>query len=127
MRKDILNQIKLLKEDMRLLNKSELARRFNCNRRTVDKYLNKVNCSSRKSREVKSKLDGYKETVVDKIDNYGSTAMAIYKFIQKKGYEGGYQTVNNFVKTHKKSEVKKATIRFDTSPGLQAQVDWKKI
>lgn len=126
MRKDILNQIKLLKEDMRLLNKSELARRFNCNRRTVDKYLNEVNCSSRKSREVKSKLDGYKETVVDKIDNYGSTAMAIYKFIQKKGYEGGYQTVNNFVKTHKKSEVKKATIRFDTSPGLQVQVDWKK-
>ncbi|WP_202708633.1 IS21 family transposase [Sporosalibacterium faouarense] len=124
MRKDVANQIKLLKEDTVLLNKSELARRFNCNRRTVDKYLKEVD-SSRKSREVKSKLDGFKEVVIDKVDNYGSNSMAVFKFIEKKGYEGGYQTVNNFVKNHKKSEIKKATIRFDTSPGLQAQVDWK--
>lgn len=125
MRKDVSNQIKLLKEEVYLLNKSELARRFNCDRRTVDKYINKSGDLSRKSREVKSKLDAYKEIVIDKVDNYGSNSMAVFKFIQKKGYEGGYQTVNNFVKNHRKSEVKKATIRFDTSPGLQAQVDWK--
>ncbi|WP_202708469.1 IS21 family transposase [Sporosalibacterium faouarense] len=107
------------------MNKSELARRFNCDRRTVEKYINSSGDVSRKSREVKSKLDEYKEIVIDKVDNYGSKSMAIFKFIQKKGYEGGYQTVNNFVKSHRKSEIKKATIRFDTSPGLQAQVDWK--
>ena len=118
MRKDVSNQIKLLKEEVYLLNKSELARRFNCDRRTVDKYINKSGDLSRKSREVKSKLDAYKEIVIDKVDNYGSNSMAVFKFIQKKGYEGGYQTVNNFVKNHRKSEVKKATIRFDTSPGL---------
>jgi len=125
MRKDVSNQIKLLREDVNLLNKSELARRFNCDRRTVDKYINEIEETSRKPREVKSKLDEYKEIIMDKVDNYGSKSMAIFKFIQKKGYQGGYQTVNNFVNTHRKSEVKKATIRFDTSPGLQAQVDWK--
>ncbi len=125
MRKDVSNQIKLLREEVELLNKSELARRFNCDRRTVEKYINSSGDVSRKSREVKSKLDEYKEIVIDKVDNYGSKSMAIFKFIQKKGYEGGYQTVNNFVKSHRKSEIKKATIRFDTSPGLQAQVDWK--
>lgn len=51
--------------------------------------------------------------------------MAVYKFISKKGYEGKYGTVNNFIKDHKKEEINKATIRFETNPGLQAQVDWK--
>ena len=31
----------------------------------------------------------------------------------------------DFVRKHKDNEVKKATIRFETNPGLQAQVDWK--
>jgi transposase len=51
--------------------------------------------------------------------------MAVYKFIQKKGYTGGYGLVSNFVRKHKKEEQQKATIRFETTPGLQAQVDWK--
>jgi transposase len=125
MRKDIINQIKLLKEEADLLNRSELARRFNCDRRTVDKYLNDTNSESRKSREIKTKVDDFKEVIIDKVDNWGSNSMAVFKFIEKKGYDGGYHTVNNFIKTHRKTEVNKATIRFDTSPGLQAQGDWK--
>ncbi|MGV8155188.1 MAG: hypothetical protein ACLKAO_12955 [Alkaliphilus sp.] len=125
MRRDVSNQIKLMREDVELLNKSELARRFNCDRRTVDKYIKKEGDPSKKPRKLKTKLDEYKETIIDKVDKYTSSSMATFKFIQKKGYEGSYQTVNNFVKKHKKTEIKKATIRFDTSPGLQAQVDWK--
>lgn len=125
MRKDVLNQLKLLREEAGLLNKSELARRFNCDRRTIDRYLKESDTTFRKPRQVKTKLDEYKEIIMDKADNYGSNSMAIFKFIQKKGYTGGYQTVNNFLKSYRKSEVKKATIRFDTSPGLQSQVDWK--
>lgn len=125
MRKDILNQIRLIGKEADLLNKSELARRFNCDRRTVDKYLNDPYSESRKPREIKTKIDDFKEVIIDKVDNWGSNSMAVFKFIQKRGYEGGYHTVNNFIKAHRKAEVNKATIRFDTSPGLQAQVDWK--
>ncbi len=82
----------------------------------MDRYINELGSSSRKPREVKSKLDGYKEIVIDKVDTFGANSMAIFKFIQKKGYTGGYQTVNSFVNAHKKAEVKKATIRFDTNP-----------
>ncbi|SKA82986.1 HTH domain-containing protein [Clostridium sp. USBA 49] len=39
MPKDVLNQIKLLKEEIDVLNKSKLAKRFNCDRRTIDKYI----------------------------------------------------------------------------------------
>lgn len=124
MRNDVANQIKMLKE-LELLNKSELARRLGCNRRTVKRYISGGNTTKRKERESKSIVDNYRSIIVDKIDNYGATSMAVYKFIEKKGYSGGYLTVNNFVKKHKNNEVKKATIRFETTPGLQAQVDWK--
>lgn len=125
MRQDVLNQIRLSGEMINVLNKSELARRFNCDRRTIDRYIKNQNITGRKPRKIESKLDNFKEIVIDKIDNFGCSSMAVYKFIQKKGYAGGYHTVNNFVKSHKEEEIKKATIRFDTSPGLQAQVDWK--
>lgn len=110
------------------MNKSELVRRFNCDPRTVDRYL-KVSSGElvprKSSRVYTSLLDDYKSIIIDKVDNYGSTAMAVYKFIQKKGYKGKYSTVADFVNKHKKIEVKKATIRFETTPVLQAQVDWK--
>ena len=123
MRKDVSNQVKMMRE-MGLLNKSELARRFGCNRRTVDHYLNEKESESKK-REYISIIDEYKSIVLEKVDTYGASAMAVFKFIQKKGYTGGYLTVNNFVRKHRSDETQKATIRFETTPGLQAQVDWK--
>lgn len=51
--------------------------------------------------------------------------MAAYKFIKKKGYTGKYSLVADFVSKHKDNAVRKAAIRFETSSGLQAQVDWK--
>ncbi len=129
MRRDIHKKLeKYTREERCLLNKSELARRFNCDPRTVDRYF-KIQTGEltpkKSSRIYKSLLDDYKSTVVEKVDTYGATAMAVYKFISKKGYPGKYSTVAAFVSDHKQSELKKATIRFETTPGLQAQVDWK--
>ncbi|HML06229.1 MAG TPA: hypothetical protein VK426_10685, partial [Methanobacterium sp.] len=83
----------------------------------VYNYLND-NGFKPKKREYVSILDDYKATIIEKVDTYGASAMAVFKFIQKKGYTGGYLTVNNYVKKHKSDETKKATIRFETSPGL---------
>lgn len=129
MREDVHNSIqKYLREEHCLLNKSELARRYNCDRGTIDKYL-KIQkegvTPKRSSRIYSSYLDGYKGIIIDKVDKHAATAMSVYKFIEKKGYKGKYSTVAAFVKKHKDNEVKTATIRFETTPGLQAQVDWK--
>jgi transposase len=124
LRNDIKNELmKYQGKELELLNKSELARRMNCNRRTIDRYINGV--PPRKQREYNSLLDDYKSIIIDKVDTYGASAMAAYKFIEKKGYTAKYNTVANFVRSHKDSEQQKATIRFETTPGLQAQVDWK--
>lgn len=128
MRKDVANELRKLKEMGELVNKSEFARRFGCNRRTVEKYLKNNEGGGkieRIKREEVSILDNFKGIIIEKVDTYGSSAMGAYKFIEKKGYTGGYVTVNNFVNKHKNLETQKATIRFETTPGLQAQVDWK--
>ena len=129
MRKYIENKIySYTREERYLINKSELARRLNCNLRTVDRYLKiqSGEIAPKKSNRIyKSALDDYKTTIIDKVDTYGATAMAAYKFIQKKGYSGKHSTVAAFVKNHKNEEITKSTIRFETAPGLQAQVDWK--
>lgn len=129
MRDDIKEYLKIfLKEDVILLNKSEIARRFNCDPRTVDRYIKiqkgEINPQNNK-REYSSILDEFKPIILNKVDVHGSTAMAVFKFIQKKGYKGKYSNVAKFVKEHKEQEIRKATIRFETTPGLQAQVDWK--
>lgn len=129
MRRDIHNKLKkYTREEQGLLNKSELARRFNCDSRTIDRYL-KINSGElepkKSSRVYESFIDDYKSIIIEKVDTYGATAMAVYKFIEKKGYKGKYSTVAAFVKKHKNVEIQKATVRFETTPGLQAQVDWK--
>lgn len=129
MRDDIKDTITFLaKEDISLFNKAELARRYDCDPRTIDRYL-KIQSGElvpkQSSRVYHSKLDDYKSTIINKVDIYGCTAMAVYKFIRKRGYSGKYSIVADFVKHHKDTETKKATIRFETNPGLQAQVDWK--
>jgi transposase len=128
MRLDVENELqKIHPRELMLLNKSELARRMGCNRRTVDKYIKAAieGPAHKPKREYPSKLNPYKSIIQDKVDTYGATAMAVYKFIQKKGYDGKYGIVNRFVKQHRKAHQQAATIRFETTPGLQAQVDWK--
>jgi transposase len=40
------------------------------------------------------------------------------------GYTGGYDTVRKSVRAFKDHQARLAYLRFETMPGLQAQVDW---
>ena len=91
MRGDIKEAITFLdrEEDITLFNKAELARRYNCDPRTIDRYL-KIQSGeivpATSSRVYHSKLDDYKSVIINKVDTYGCTAMAVYKFIVKNTY-----------------------------------------
>ena len=50
MRKDILNAVNDLKEVKKIINKSELARRFGCSINTVNKYLEIQNINEKEKR-----------------------------------------------------------------------------
>ncbi|WP_050960435.1 IS21 family transposase [Staphylococcus aureus] len=111
-------------------NYAELGRQYNCDPRTVKKYYEEgkenelERLKKRQQNKKASKLDPFKEIINKKIE-LGCTAMAIFKYIEKKGYEGKYTILREYCKNKKQNETKKATIRVETNPGIAAQVDWK--
>lgn len=125
MRKDILNAIEEIKEVRMMINKSELARRFECSINTVNKYLEPQTDSKKMKRNYSSKLDGFKGIIIEKVDDFAANGRSIYNFIKDKGYTGSYGIVSKFIREHKDEQQKKATMRFETTPAYQAQVDWK--
>lgn len=124
MRKDIKERMILMKQDGIKPNYAELAKQYGCDYRTVKKYFESTPEELKAKLQKPSILDPYKSIVEDKL-NIPCSATAIYKFIQKKGYKGWYSVVKRYCNKYKVEQYQKATIRFETNPGLQAQVDWK--
>jgi len=124
MRKDILEFVERMKKEGIRPNYSLIARRYNCDYRTVKKYYEEEQKDEKAKKKRPSKLDKYKEVIKEKVE-YGVTGSEICRFIKKKGYLGQYTILRDYVKEIKGEMQKKATIRFETNPGLQAQVDWK--
>lgn len=104
-------------------NYAEIARRWNCDYRTVKRYFEEDVIPKRKITKP-SKLDPFRQIIQSKTD-LGCTAASIYHFIKKKGFDGKETIVRDYVRSIRVEAEQKATIRFETSPGLQAQVDWK--
>lgn len=126
MRQDVLNEIEILVRggEIGIVSKSAMAKIMGCDPRTVKKYLDGYVPKKRRIVKKKSKLDEYKNIIETKME-IGCSSMSIFKYIQKEGYKGSYSLVADYALKHKKEELKKATMRYETSPGLQAQVDWK--
>lgn len=124
MRKDIKERIILMKQDNIKPVYSELAKQYGCDYRTVKKYFESETKEPTPKAPKPSILDPYKTIIEDKL-NIPCSATSIYKFIQKKGYRGSYSVVKRYCRKYKVEQTQKATIRFETNPGLQAQVDWK--
>ena len=126
MRQDVLNEINIFLRggEKEAMSKTAMARIMGCDPRTVKRYLEGYEPRQKRKILRGSKLDKFKETIISKLE-IGCTSMAIFKYLQKDGYTGSYSLVADFVKKHKEEQIKKATIRFETAPGVQAQVDWK--
>ena len=50
--------------------------------------------------------------------------MVLLREISELGYDGGYTTLKDYVKPRRRPRQPKATVRFETEPAEQAQVDW---
>jgi len=124
MRNDIRELVKLMKKDETKINYASVARRYGVDYRTVKRYAEMDDDSLNKKIRKPSKLDPFRQIIEDKLEK-DYQAKAIYYFISKKGFDGSYSIVKKACKNIKKEKQSKATIRFETNPGLQAQVDWK--
>jgi len=119
MRKDVkeaLNAISL--QDLSMVKKNRLAEKLNCNRRTIDRYIYERQNSEEKTKRIyKSCLDVYKEYIKEKTDSGAYTAMDVFKQLQKRGYEGSYETLANFIKNYRNERKNEMTIAFKEKPG----------
>ena len=123
---EVMEYIEQNTEDITKVNYAELGRRYNCDYRTIKKAIYRINnkTSMNPKKKKPTVLDDYITIIDEKIDT-GAPAVEIYNYIKKKGYKGSYTTVKNYVRNLHKAKQKAAVIRFETNPGLQAQVDWK--
>ena len=125
----LITQLRILKEMNLKPNYSALAREYGCDRRTVKKY-NEGYSGGDKIRNKKSKLDKYVEIIKEKLQYKGIHIKSVYEFlIDKFDLEnvGTYSNFHAYVVKHKFliSKNNSKTVRFETLPGKQAQVDWK--
>lgn len=73
-----------------------------------------------------SKLDAFKDYVSARYRDAGLTATRIFEEIKAQGFSGSVIIVRRFLQPLKAevTAATKATVRFETAPGKQAQADW---
>jgi transposase len=104
---------------------SEIAREMGHSRVTVRKYLHsQVPPKPEKRSKKPSKLDDYKEYIDQRLQDYPLTAARIYREIQEQGFAGKYTIVKDYVREVRPKVGVPAVYRYETKPGVQAQVDW---
>lgn len=128
MRTDIKEVAHVKKRDKEKINYAAIARQYGCDYRTVKKYYNERDDTpaTRKPREVVKKTDGFEAIIQEKCLIHNAPAIAIYELLKSKyDYTGSYSTIKAYTHNLKKEKQNEVTIRFETSPGLQCQIDWK--
>lgn len=107
------------------LSYAEIGRKHGIDYRTAKRYANSESKPEYRNKlPRKSILDPYKEEIDRLLDEASYSAQRILEIITDKGYTGKYTVVKDYVRVRKEALNTKATVRFETTPGLQGQVDW---
>lgn len=104
---------------------TEIARRNGRDRKTVRAALQQPIVPSRRARRKRvRKIDPYVGYLQQRIEQGVLNAEKLYQEIKAQGYTGKARTVRSFVQPYRGQRQCQATVRFETAPGEQAQVDW---
>ena len=104
---------------------SEIARRTGHARKTVRGVINAPLAPERGPRRCKRrKIDPYVPYLRERIEVGVLNARKLYHEIRDLGYAGKETQVRSFVQPYRQQRPSQATVRFETEPGKQAQVDW---
>jgi transposase len=104
----------------------EIARRTGYSRNTVAKLLSQAAPTPFHTPPRTSKLDPFKPYLEERFAAVPLSAVRLLEEIRPMGYAGSLCTLRRFLaplRAQRRAQAK-ATVRFETPPGHQAQVDW---
>ncbi len=104
---------------------SQISRETGYNRRTIRKYITTQQPPVGQKRNSRSsKLNEYRDYINERIREYPISAARIYREIQDRGFTGKYTIVKDYIRQIRPKASISAVYRYETKPGVQAQVDW---
>jgi len=107
---------------------TQIAEELGRDRKTIRKWLEQTEPKSYQRTVSKpSKLDPFKDYIRSRMEEGCINARVIFDEIRGKGYTGGTTQLREFMKPLRPTVIHKATVRYETPPGYQAQVDWGKF
>ena len=102
-----------------------IARELGLARNTVLRYLNSPEAMLPKPRPPRgSKLDPYTGYIDGRLAEGLENCVVLLRELRARGYQGSYTVLIEYVRPRRQGRQPKATVRFETAPGEQAQVDW---
>lgn len=107
------------------LSYTEIGKKYDIDPRTARKYSEaqkKPKYPENTNR--KSKLEAYRHAIDELLNEASYSAVRIQEIIEEQGFDGKYTIVKDYVRSKKADLNRQATVRFETIPGLQGQVDW---
>jgi len=102
---------------------SQIANKLGLDQRTVAIWANEKKYRARKSAQRKSKLDPFKNNIVQMLEKHQYTAQQIYQRIKEDGFKGRITIVEDYVRKVRPPKIK-AYLKLAFAPGECAQVDW---
>jgi len=108
------------------LKKKKVAELLGIDRKTIRKYWKAGKWGETKRVKKASILDPYRDYLLKRVPETDYCAQVCFLDIRKLGYRGSYDTVKEWMRPLRQEQrrLEEATMRFETGPGKQAQVDW---
>jgi len=119
---EIFSRIKHLHEQ-KGLEPTQIARELSLDMRTVTRWLAENRFCPRKAGVKPSKLDPFKDSIIQMLEAHPYTARQILQRIQEEGFDGRYSIVKRYVRKVRPTR-KSAYLTLAFAPGECAQVDW---
>jgi len=106
---------------------SAIARAYGLDRKTVRAWRRRGQYVERAGRPVVSQLDSFRAWIAKRAPEVDYNATVLHRELGEQGFKGSVIIVRRAVVPLRAGATPKATVRFETGPGEQAQVDFGQV